>query len=79
MNADKAGGILASSLEMLAMHYGMVDLKKLTAIAQELAFGRGVKAVLEFVEVFATSAKGFDKDVLSKLTHGLQKRFSRQA
>jgi hypothetical protein len=77
MNADKAGGVLHSTLEMLTMHFGMVDVRKLTAIAQDLAFGRGVKAAIDFITVFSASTQGSDKAVITKLMMGLQKRFSR--
>lgn len=79
MNADKAGGVLHTCLERLAMHYGLIDLGRLGAISHEAAFGRGVKAAMDFISVFASSAQGGEKAVIGRLMAGLEKRFSRYA
>jgi Domain of unknown function (DUF6456) len=58
MNADKGAGVLHGCLERLALHYGMIDVGRLGAISHDAAFGRGVKAAMDFISVFASSAQG---------------------
>jgi hypothetical protein len=77
MNADKAAGVLQGCLERLGLHYGMIDVGRLGAISHDQAFGRGAKAVMDFITVFAASTQGSDKALVGKLIGGLQKRFSR--
>jgi hypothetical protein len=48
MNPDKAAGILHGCLERLGLHYGMIDVGRLGAISHDQAYGRGVKAAIDF-------------------------------
>ena len=79
MTADGAGGVLRTFLERLGLHYGMIDVARLGAISSDQSYGRGVKAVLEFISVFSTNAKPDERAILQKLALGLQTRFSRHA
>jgi Domain of unknown function (DUF6456) len=79
MNADKAAGILHVCLERLALHYGLVDMGKLASIGNDKAFGRGVRAALEFIDVFNASAKPTEKLGMARLMKDLQKRFGKFA
>jgi hypothetical protein len=77
MNADKSSGVLYSALESLALHYGYVDRKRLDAIGQEMSFKRGIRAAIEFIEVFATTAQGGEKATIGRIIDGLEKRIAR--
>ena len=61
MNADKASGILHASLELLALHYAMIDMGRVTALRQESAYRRGIRDLLDFASVFATTAQGGER------------------
>jgi hypothetical protein len=75
MNAHKASGILHVCLERLALHYGLIDMGKMAAIAQDKARGRGIKEVMEFVAVFNAAAKPTEKLGVARLMTELNKRF----
>jgi hypothetical protein len=75
MNADKASGILHSSLERLALHYGLIDMGKMASLGQDKAYGRGVRAAMEFITVFNATAQPTEKLGMARLMKDLQKRF----
>ncbi|MFZ0270977.1 MAG: DUF6456 domain-containing protein [Acidobacteriaceae bacterium] len=79
MNADKASGILHSSLERLALHYGMIDMGKMAALRQDKGYGRGVRAALEFITVFNATAQPTEKLGMARLMKDLHKRFGKFA
>ena len=79
MNADKAAGLLHGSLELLALHYGMIDMGRLASIASDKSYGRGIKAALEFISVFAATAQGGEKNVIGRLAREMEKRFAKFA
>ena len=73
--SPKASGVFHISLERLAEFYGMVDAKRLAAIGNDKAFGRGVRAVLDFVGIAFTAVPGTDRDAVEQFVAGLRKRF----
>lgn len=79
MNADKGGGVLHGCLEMLALHYGMIDMGRLASLKQDSAYGRGIRDFLDFVSVFATTAQGGEKTVIGRFLAQAQKRFGKFA
>ena len=79
MNSDKASGIFQTSLERLGVHYGMLDSSKLNSMAQDKAYSRGIRDVLEFVNVFAVTAQGGEKNTIGKFLAAAQKRFHKFA
>jgi hypothetical protein len=79
MNADRASGVLTVCFERLALHYGTVDPRRLDSIRQDGAYGRGVKDVLDFVNIFAATAQGGEKNVIGRFMAQAQKRFGRFA
>jgi hypothetical protein len=79
MNADKAAGILHGALELLALHYGIVDQHRINALRQDSAYARGIKDFLDFAGVFATTAQGGEKNVIGRFLAAAQKRFGRFA
>jgi len=79
MNADKASGVLHGCLELLGLHYGMIDPGRLAALKQDSAYGRGIRDFLDFAGVFATEAQGGEKTVIGRFLAQAQKRFSKFA
>lgn len=79
MNPDRASGVFHVSLERLAVHYGMLDSKRINAMGQDVAYGRGVRDFLDFVRVFAVSAQSGEKSTIGRLIAEAQKRFSKFA
>jgi hypothetical protein len=79
MNADKAAGIFHSSLERLAMHYGVVDERRLKSISNDMAYSRAVRDVFEFAAVFATSAQPGEKTLIMRFLDAAKKRFGKFA
>jgi hypothetical protein len=75
MNADKASGILHASLELLALHYAMIDMGRVTALRQESAYRRGIRDLLDFASVFATTAQGGERTIIGRFLAQAQKRF----
>ena len=79
LNADKAAGVFHVSLERIGLHYGMVDMRRLASIGNDKAYGRGIKDMLDYIMIFATTAQGPEKSVLSKFLTAAQRRFSKFA
>jgi hypothetical protein len=77
MNTDKAAGVFHVSLERLAVHYGMLDMGRLSAIGQSHAYARGVRDCIEFVNVFAATANGPEKNVIGRFLAAAAKRFGK--
>lgn len=79
MNTDRASGVFTVSLERLALHYGMLDVKRMNAMGQDAAYGRGIKDCLDFVGVFSISAQGGEKNTIGRLLAEARKRFHKYA
>jgi hypothetical protein len=79
MNTDKASGIFHVALERLGLHYGLLDAKRLNAISQDAAYGRGIRDFMDFIQVFAVSAQSGEKSTIGRLIAEANKRFSKFA
>jgi hypothetical protein len=79
MNSDKASGVLHASLELLALHFGLIDLRRIDALRQESAYAKGILEFLDFMNAWASTAQGGEKTVLGRLLTAAQNRFSRFA
>jgi Domain of unknown function (DUF6456) len=79
MNADKASGILHGSLELIALHYGMINMGRIASLQNEKSYARGIKDALEFITVFAASTQGGEKNVICRLMRDMEKRFAKFA
>jgi hypothetical protein len=79
MNADRASGVFHVSLERLAIGYGMLNESRLQAMAQDQAYSRGIKDSMDFVNVFASTAQGPEKNALGRMIAAMQKRFAKFA
>jgi hypothetical protein len=79
MNADKASGILHSSLERLALHYGMIDMGRMASMRQDGAYGRAIRDFMEFMGVFATTITGQEKVAIGRFLAAAERRFAKFA
>jgi hypothetical protein len=52
---------------------------RLVSIGQDQAYGRGVRDLLDFAEVFSASASGAEKNALGRFFASAQRRFSKFA
>jgi len=79
MNADKAAGILHSSLERLALNYGLIDVGKLAIITQDNTYRRAMKDFFEFLTVFSATSAPPEKGCMGRLMLAMQKRWPKIA
>ena len=75
MNSDKASGILHSSLERLALHYGLIDMGKMAMIQSDNTYRRALKDFFEFLTVFSATSAGPEKGATGRLMLAMQKRW----
>jgi hypothetical protein len=79
MDSNRTSSIFRESLQRLAVHYGMLDVSRINAIAKEQTYGRAVRDVLDFINVFAGTAPTPEKNALGRLLAATHKRFEKFA